>query len=154
MSPDYVTTILLTSGSIIAILLLVIYIKNMRLAAAKLQAERADDRIEWLERQCNYLGTHLKNVTRRNREAFTGSRVMVRSNEDEPIYFGTILRFEEVSQAKNPLPVIIFEGEEEAGEKLCFAAVMPYNEKLLDEVKGLCPKEQWKKLCHYSIYWE
>jgi len=154
MSPDYVTTILLASGFIIVILLLVIYRKNDRLIDAKFQAVQTNDQMERLKSRCNYFETHLKNITQRNREAFTGSRVMVRSNEDEPIYFGTILRFEEVSQAKNPIPVIIFEGEEAAGEKLCFAAVMPYNEKLLDEVKGLCPKEQWKKLCHYAIYWE
>lgn len=122
--------------------------------AAELTIANLRSELESVSKKQMYSEHRLVDALDRNRRAFVGSRVMVRSNENEPIFFGKITRFLEVSMAKNPAPVIIFEGEEAAGEKLCFAAVMPYNELLLKQVENMSPKEQWEFLKDYAIRWD
>jgi hypothetical protein len=106
--------------------------------------------LEESERKRIYFETHLEHVTRRNREAFIGAQIMVRSNEDEPISLGVLVRFEAVSKAENPIPIVEIEGK----EYLCMGAVFPYNEKILEEAKGLSNKEQWERFKAISMEWE
>lgn len=104
------------------------------------------------ERSLNYAKRHIENITRRNREAITGARVMARSNEDEPLVLGTVLYFHPITQANNPIPIVKIDGDDK--EYGVLGAVLPYNEKIFNEVKDLSPKEQWERLKDIALYWE
>ena len=75
----------------------------------------------------------------------TGDRVIVRSNEDDPLLIGTIIDFENFDNPKNDwFPVV----QDEQTDKpfTCLGIVNPYSEQLLTELENLTPKEQWNKL--------
>jgi hypothetical protein len=50
------------------------------------------------------------------------------------------------------VPVVVFDGDEK--EYMCLSAVVPYNEKLLAEIKTLSNNEQWERMKNISLYWE
>lgn len=147
-----------TTGLAIAVvLLLVLYVSDMLTASRNIKGfllERQELLVknEELARLLNYRDKHIENITRRVRESLIGARVIARSNEDVPLGIGTLVGFQEVSQANNKLPVVLFESDSK--EYLCLGAVIPYNEKILAEIKDLKPKEQWERLKLIGLRWE
>lgn len=73
-----------------------------------------------------------------------GTRVFVRSNEDEPIRFGVLVDwFDGEGRFTEAIPVVAIDG------KRYFACgiVMTYRASELQAIKGLTPKQQWDALC-------
>jgi len=107
-----------------------------------------------LERKLGYKISHIENIASRNRNSLLGARVMCRSNENEPLTIGTVVSFTELSQAKNPFPVVKSEADGE--ERVVLGIVVPYNEKILAEIKDLQPKEQWDYMVEnrLGLRWE
>ena len=72
-------------------------------------------------------------------------RVIVRSNEDDPLLIGHINRFEDFGNPKNSLcPVVKCEKTEK--EYVCMGITKPYSDELIETLKPLTPKEQWNYL--------
>ncbi len=74
-----------------------------------------------------------------------GDKVIVRSNEDDPLLIGHITSFTDFGNPKNDLCPIV-EDEETKEEFICMGIVKPYSEGLLKELEPLTPKEQWNLL--------
>lgn len=72
-----------------------------------------------------------------------GQKVLVRTNEDEPIKVGEFLRFEPVSQAKNLLPVILLE---DGNEVIMMGMVIPYSDEMFSMLSELTPRRQYELL--------
>ena len=106
-----------------------------------------------LEKQLIYKISHIENITHRNRNSLVGARVICRSNENDPLWVGTLVCFQEVSQAKNQIPVVV---DDNGKEWLIMGIVIPYNEKILAEVKDMAPKEQWDYMVEnrLGLKWE
>jgi hypothetical protein len=114
--------------------------------------DNRDAIISELQRKNGYYEKHIENVTARNREAMIGVRVVSRSNEDEPLLIGELVRFEFLSQAKNPFPVV--KCEETGKEWVTMGIVFPYSDKMMQELSSMSPKEQWDRLQKTGLRWE
>ena len=84
-----------------------------------------------------------------------GSRVIVRSNEPDPLMIGTVIEFYDNegkwrTKGVNPWGHSIVNVEDEATGKIfgCMGVIRLYNEQLLEELKDLKPIEQWNYLVH------
>ena len=75
-----------------------------------------------------------------------GDKVIVRSNEDNPLMIGTLVRFESFGQSNTRLPIIEDQDEK---EWLCMGIIKLYSEELLAELEPMTPKEQWNHLSHH-----
>lgn len=72
----------------------------------------------------------------------TGDRVMVRSNNDEPLMIGTIIDFDTCNFAsKEFLPIVMDEKTDK--EYICFGMVLPYQQSMAEQLEKLTPKQQW-----------
>ena len=76
----------------------------------------------------------------------TGDRVIVRSNEDEPLWFGEYLGDTEVGTGGSMLPMV--RSEKDGKEYMVMGIMRKYSEELLKELEGMSPKEQWNHLCY------
>ena len=79
-----------------------------------------------------------------------GMRVIVRSNEDEPLRVGRIIGDgrEAGLNYRKFLPVVRVEGTDK--EIVCFGVVVPYQQFLFDSLQALQdPKEQWDFMVAY-----
>lgn len=78
----------------------------------------------------------------------TGMRVIVRSNEPDPLMISKIIGFNDfggkVGGGGGAFPVIIDEAY--GKEYTAMGIVLPYSEKLMNELKDLKPIEQWNYL--------
>ncbi len=68
-------------------------------------------------------------------------KVIVRSNEDDPLIIGEVVRFLE---SHSSIPIV--KSIETGKEYICMGIVKLYSKELLAELKPLTPKEQWNKL--------
>ena len=68
-----------------------------------------------------------------------GDRVIVRSNEDNPLEIGTFL-----SLNMHSMPVVRFDSD--GKEWMCMGIVLPYSTALLTELEPMTPTEQWEHL--------
>jgi len=77
-----------------------------------------------------------------------GQRVIVRSNEDDPLRIGEITRFEDFGgKAKPPLTVVV---DEKTGEEIItMGIVKPYSNELMQQLIPMTAKEQWNFLSKY-----
>ena len=73
-----------------------------------------------------------------------GTRVIVRSNEDEPIKGGILVRYEQIHSAT--IPVVQF--EDDGKLYMCMGIVRPYSDELMTTLFPMTPKEQWDHLRH------
>jgi len=70
-----------------------------------------------------------------------GDRVILRSNEDEPLRVGNIKRFEYWNETSSTrLPIVECD---DGTELLCMCCVVHYTEDLENLLKNFTPKEQW-----------
>jgi hypothetical protein len=74
-----------------------------------------------------------------------GDRVIVRYNEDEPLWAGIIEGFQDLGEL-NVTPFPIIKCEETGKMWLCMGIVKLYSPQLLQELTPLSPKEQWNLL--------
>lgn len=68
-----------------------------------------------------------------------GEKVIVRSNEDEPVLVGTFKRFLHHRNEGNNLPIVEVDGE----DLYCFAMVCAYSDELLEALQSKGGKEGW-----------
>lgn len=80
----------------------------------------------------------------------TGDRVMVRSNDDEPLMIGTIIDFDSCNNtSKEFLPIVVDEKTDKP--YICFGMVLPYQQSIAEALEKLTPKQQWDWLNkHYG----
>ena len=79
-----------------------------------------------------------------------GSRVIVRSNNDEPLMIGELVEWPAFgsNEASTPIPVV---KDEENGEKFfCMGVMCHYDEKLITALDKLTPAEQWNVLAEFG----
>ena len=69
-----------------------------------------------------------------------GDRVLVRSNEADPVLVGTFIRFE----YKGQIPVI--KSEVTGEEFLCMGIVMPFDQKIYEQLATMNGKDGWRWL--------
>lgn len=83
-------------------------------------------------------------MERVNKETPLGVKVFVRSNEDEPIRFGTLVDwFDGEGKFIEAIPVVLIEGR----RYFACGIVMTYQQRELTALYGLTPKQQWDTLC-------
>ena len=73
-----------------------------------------------------------------------GDRVMVISNNDEPIIIGEVISFDINIATISKLPIVKEEKTEK--EYLCFGIVLKFDQKLLQELESLSYEDRWNKL--------
>ena len=71
-----------------------------------------------------------------------GTKVMCRSNEDDPIRVGIIVRFELIHETA--IPVVVCDDDHK--EIFAMSLVLPYNPTFKKLLETLPNKEQWKIL--------
>ena len=76
-----------------------------------------------------------------------GVRMLVRSNEDEPIRVGTVVGWAKVCDSEFPL--VKFDGSDK--ECLCMSVILPYNKDLHELFDKLSPAEGWQLARNISI---
>jgi hypothetical protein len=88
-------------------------------------------------------------VDRRENKYPTGSRVVCRSNEDEPLMIGTLEKWEKLAErSPNKLP---FVRDEATGELMIVMGVIRlYDEKLIKALNKLTYAEQWNVLAEFG----
>jgi hypothetical protein len=75
-----------------------------------------------------------------------GSKVIIRSNENEPYSIGIIISYNYISQSKELVPVVNINGE----DKICFSIIRQYSFSLCKILDKLTPKEQWTVLAEFN----
>ena len=86
-------------------------------------------------------------ATKLYQEEALGSRVMVRTNEPEPLMIGKVVKFEDMGHST----LIHVIQDEATGEKfLCCGVILPYNKGLEDYLNTLDPKEQWNLMKEFT----
>ena len=79
-----------------------------------------------------------------------GDRVMVVTNEDEPIMIGEVIGFENFGKIENnSLPLVREEKTEK--EYVCLGIVKKYSQKLLQELESLSYIDRWNRLAKNKI---
>lgn len=74
------------------------------------------------------------------RQRLVGTKVMHRSNEDDPLLVGTLSHWD---QAKSSyIPIVEANGQKWG----CMGIVLPYSEIMFELLSKMPPKEQWKFL--------
>lgn len=79
---------------------------------------------------------------------YTGDKVIVRSNENEPYKIGTFLGFDTVGKREQLFPVVQVEGI----NYICFGIVKQWTQNLQDQLDQLTPREQWNLLSNNIKY--
>ena len=74
-------------------------------------------------------------------------RVLVRSNEDEPVKVGTVVGWQECANSKFPL--VKYDGEDK--EYICFSVLFPYSVKLHEFLDSLSATEGWQLAHDFSL---
>ena len=69
-----------------------------------------------------------------------GDRVLVRSNEADTVLVGTLTRFEYQHQ----IPVV--KSEVTGEEFLCLGIVIPFDQKIYEQLNGMSGKDGWRWL--------
>jgi len=99
------------------------------------------------ESKTNSLRLYLKkrmSAIAKYKNTLEGTTVMVITNEDEPIEKGIVTRFNDFDKvSQDYLPMVKFERDEK--EYLCMGVLLPFNEKLREELMQINCKERWKK---------
>lgn len=73
-----------------------------------------------------------------------GTTVMVVTNEDEPIEKGVVIKFDDFDKPhQNYLPIVRFERDDK--EYLCMGVLLPFDEKLRDELMQIQYMDRWKR---------
>jgi len=73
-----------------------------------------------------------------------GDRVVVRSNEPDPLMIGKLIGYDQIGPSQVPL----VKSEKDAKTYMVLGIIKKYSEELLDELEGMDPKEQWNYLCY------
>jgi hypothetical protein len=72
-------------------------------------------------------------------------KVIVRSNEDEPYYAGTFVRFNE-----HGLPIVRL--DKDGIEYTCGGCVMPCTVEMIEALEGMTPKEQYDYCRYFTLF--
>ena len=75
-----------------------------------------------------------------------GEKVIVRSNENEPVLVGTFKEWMHHPSGTGKLPIVTVGGN----DLLCFATVCAYSEDLLKKLQSMGGKEGWYWLLEQS----
>jgi polynucleotide 5'-kinase involved in rRNA processing len=75
-----------------------------------------------------------------------GSKVIIRSNENEPYEIGNIVDYVNITKARNLFPVI------SVNEKnfICLGIIRHYSKEICNILDKLTPKEQWNILSEFN----
>ena len=76
-----------------------------------------------------------------------GSKVISRSNENEPYKIGIIKDYQNMSKGSNMFPIVEIDGK----EYLCMSIIRHYSETLCRILDKLTYKEQWNILAEFNI---
>ena len=77
---------------------------------------------------------------------FGHTKVISRSNEDEPFMVGKLVRFEDMMGGSS-IPIVKREGKEWG----CMGVVIPWTQEVADFLTFLEPKKQWEILSNISM---
>lgn len=69
--------------------------------------------------------------------------------EDESISIGEVVDVIPITQAQNPVPIVLFEGSDEPS--MCFSTIIEYSDKVYNILKQLSPSDRWDlvlSICH------
>jgi len=80
-----------------------------------------------------------------------GDRVIVRSNEPDPLMIGEYLGDQE-SGGGSLIPLVRSESDKKT--YLVLGIIRKYSDELMAELEGMNPKEQWNHLCHPHMKYE
>lgn len=120
----------------------VLELENAIIACAKLST-----RIDAINRKLDNKIKHIKNITQHNQNSMIGTKVIARSNENDPLHIGKLIGFEFITKSKIPCPII------QVGETqlLTMGIVIPYNKDFLNTVKHMTPKQQWDYMINKKL---
>lgn len=76
-------------------------------------------------------------------QEYIGKRVIVRSNEDEPLLFGTFKGF-------TPDTLIPLVEDQDGKQWLCMGIIVPDTPRMVSALSSLTPKGQWEWLREIS----
>jgi hypothetical protein len=76
-----------------------------------------------------------------------GSRVILKSNENESYKIGNIVRYDRITKSEKLIPVVTVDGEN--NEFYCFSIIRHYSKTLTDILDKLSPREQWNVLSEF-----
>jgi hypothetical protein len=75
-----------------------------------------------------------------------GDRVIVRSNEPEPLMLGEYLGDQTFGKSGSLIPIV--RSEKDGKDYMAMGIIKKFSEELMDKLEGMDPKEQWNFLCH------
>ena len=89
-------------------------------------------------------------MSQRNRTNYPpGSKVICRSNENEPLWIGTIEKWDKL--AKHHTKEVPFIRNEETNEvMICFSVIRHYDPLLIEALNKLTYLEQWNVLAEFG----
>jgi hypothetical protein len=69
-----------------------------------------------------------------------GTKVISRSNEDEPLRVGVITGFETFGHPHTNVPIVDFEGK----EFICMSSIIRHSDEMEKFLNNFTPQEQWE----------
>lgn len=90
----------------------------------------------------------IRALFRKEPELEIGTRVIVRSNEDEPYMVGTLVEYREIGRVM-PIKTPVVKCEKSGKECLVFGIIEPYGEELVEALNKLTPRQQWNVLSRW-----
>ena len=105
----------------------------------------AERTLEDYKRQSEYVDRTLNRV----RVSMMNVKVIVRSNENDPLIIGKIINYIPLGKSENLFPLVLPEGQKDP--VIAMGATVPYTDELMKELEPLTPKEQWEKLQWNSL---
>lgn len=80
---------------------------------------------------------------------FIGDKVMVRSNENDPLlvaYYDCRYRSDKATG-----PAVVTKADSSREQLICFGKVLKYNDQVFNYLSRFSGKEQWDMLCRHNI---
>lgn len=84
-----------------------------------------------------------------NWQCMLGTKVIVRSNNDEPFDIGELVRFD--ARCDDELPIVRVQDGDKTKEIMTMGVMIPYSEEIESMLTGLSPKRQWDILSGISL---
>lgn len=78
---------------------------------------------------------HIENDMEVRYPLYVGSKVISVSNSVNSVRSGIIVRFDTITQTKNIVPIVKYDGDDE--EYMCLVILIPYTQKMYDKLMDL-----------------
>jgi hypothetical protein len=105
----------------------------------------AERTLEDYKRQSEYVDRTLNRV----RVSMINVRVIVRSNESDPLLIGKVINYIPLSKSENLFPLVLPEGQKDP--VIAMGAMVPYTDEMMEKLEPLSAKEQWDYLAYNSL---